>query len=64
MPWSTMPVQVHDRSVLLRWATTPEGGCYSKLEAKSRWDEFHDNPSVDRDKNSKDGAERLTHTYV
>ena len=43
----------------LSWAQSPEGGCYTPLEAKARWDAWYEDLSVARDKLGKDGAERL-----
>ena len=43
----------------MAWSQTAEGGSYNAVEAKDKWDEMFADPLHQRDKNGKNGADRL-----
>ncbi|CAE7670324.1 unnamed protein product [Symbiodinium sp. CCMP2592] len=43
----------------LEWSQTAEGGSYTPMEAKDRWDNLYNDIAVGRDKLGKGGADRL-----
>ena len=43
----------------LEWSQTAEGGSYTPMQAKDRWDEMFADKTVGRDTNGKGGADRL-----